>query len=130
MCCHRTPHFALAYHFYSRAFAQHIKKWRTPLIALYVLGVWVAIHRLLLINRTTLSFLAAHSSFTSSAESVMGLFYLFAPLSCCIAIVRNYLIVKDPDEHRRARWIVFGSVAGILPYAIVRAIGLIVYTTG
>ena len=124
------PHFALAYHFYSRAFAQHIKKWRTPLIVLYVLGVWVAIHRLLLINRTTLSFLAAHSSFTTSAEFVMGLFYLFAPLSCCVAIVRNYLIVKDPDEHRRARWIVFGSVAGILPYAIVRAIGLIVYTTG
>lgn len=60
----------------------------------------------------------------------MGLFYLFAPLSCCVAIVRNYLVVKDPDEHRRARWIVFGSVAGILPYAIVRAIGLMVFTTG
>src|SRR4029077_2060838 len=28
------PHFALAYHFYTRAFAQHIKKWRTPLVVL------------------------------------------------------------------------------------------------
>jgi len=117
------PHFALAYHFYSRAFAHHIRKWRSPLVILYVWGSAVAIDRLLLANRTALAYFAAHMSLTNLVDFFAGAFYIVAPLSACIAIVRNYLVVKDPDEHRRARWITFGSVAGIVPYAVVRAVG-------
>ena len=124
------PHFALAYHFYSRAFAQHVRKWRTPLVVLYVWGAWAAIDRLLYVDRTTLSFLVAHASLASSIEVLMGVFYMLAPIASCVAIVRNYLIVEDPDEHRRVRWIAFGSVAGILPYAMVRAIGLVSWWAG
>jgi eukaryotic-like serine/threonine-protein kinase len=124
------PHFALAYHFYSRAFARDIKKWRTPLVVLYVWGGAVALDRLLLSNRTALAFFATHLSFSNRLDVIFGVFYLVAPLSSCVAIVRNYLVVKDPDEHRRARWIAVGSLAGMLPYAVIRAIGLFVYVIG
>ena len=124
------PHFALAYHFYSRAFAQHIKKWRTPLVVLYVWGGAVALDRLLLSNRSALAFFAAHLSFSNRLDVILWAFYLVAPLSSCVAIVRNYLVVKDPDEHRRVRWIAVGSLAGMLPYAAIRATGLFVYVIG
>ena len=124
------PHFALAYHFYSRAFAQHIKKWRTPLVVLYVWGGAVALDRLLLSNRSALAFFAAHLSFSNRLDVILWAFYLVAPLSACVAIVRNYLVVKDPDEHRRVRWIAVGSLAGMLPYAAIRATGLFVYVIG
>src|SRR5262249_9595992 len=46
-----------------------------------------------------------------------------APLSICAVITRNYVMVKAPEERRRARWITFGSLAGILPYSVARLIG-------
>ncbi|MBZ5593614.1 MAG: protein kinase [Acidobacteriia bacterium] len=124
------PHFALAYHFYSRAFAHHVRKWRAPLIVLYAWGALVAVERLVLLNRSTLLFWAEHVSVMDRLERLLGALYLVGPLSACVAIVRNYFITKDPEEHRRARWIVAGTVAGILPYVIVRAIGFAAFMTG
>ncbi len=124
------PHFAIAYHFYSRAFGSGIKKWRAPLVGLYSWGAVVAIDRFLMADRRTLSFLAAHPSFTGFCEIALGAFYWVAPLSICVVLVRNYFVVKEPDEQRRARWIAAGSLAGILPYAIVRICEFIAYANG
>ena len=124
------PHFGLAYHFYSRAFGSGIKRWRAPLVGLYAWGAAEAIYRLLLVNRRTLAFLAAHVAFTNFWQSAMGVFYLIAPLSICFVLVRNYFVVKEPDEQRRARWIAAGSLAGILPYVIVRACEFVAYANG
>ena len=124
------PHFGLAYHFYSRAFGKGIKRWRAPLVAFYAWGFAVAMDRFLMTDRQALSFLAAHASFDHLTELVLGAFYIVAPFSICVVLVRNYFVVKEPDEQRRARWIAIGSLAGIVPYVIIRTIGHIGYVTG
>jgi len=124
------PHFGLAYHFYSRAFGKDIKRWRAPLVAFYAWGFAVAMDRFLMTNRRVLSFLAVHPSVEPVTDLILGAFYIVAPFSICVVLVRNYFIVKEPDDQRRARWIAIGSLAGILPYAIIRTIGHIAYVTG
>src|SRR5579864_1735690 len=124
------PHFGFAYHFYSRAFGSSVKRMRTPLVGIYAWGALLAIDRSLLANRATLSFMAAHVAFANFWQIAMGMFYLVAPLSICVVLVRNYFVIKDPDERRRARWIAAGSLAGILPYLIVRTCKSIAYQSG
>jgi hypothetical protein len=47
-------------------------------------------------------------------------FYLVAPLSICFAVAYSYLRAQGVEEKRRARWIAVGSLAGIMPYLVLR----------
>jgi tRNA A-37 threonylcarbamoyl transferase component Bud32 len=119
------PHFALAYHFYSRAFSGNAKRWRFPLVALYAWGGLVALHRPVIETLSGEFFLATHFSLWRLLTVVVGPFYLVAPLAVCVAVVRSYVTAKEPAQRRRARWIAFGSLAGILPYTIVRSVAIL-----
>jgi RIO-like serine/threonine protein kinase len=36
----------------------------------------------------------------------------------CAVLVRNYRLVKEPDQCRRIKWVVYGLLAGSLPFSI------------
>jgi serine/threonine-protein kinase len=45
-------------------------------------------------------------------------FYLFITIAICAVIVRKYRLIKEPDQHRRMKWVIYGSVAGLVPLLI------------
>src|SRR5260370_750688 len=45
-------------------------------------------------------------------------------------IVRNYVLVIEPDQRRRIKWIVYGSMAGILPSLLFNVFKLILPASG
>jgi hypothetical protein len=48
----------------------------------------------------------------------------------CAVLFRNYGSERDPDERRRVQWVVYGTVAGLLPTGAVTLFGTIAITTG
>jgi hypothetical protein len=59
-----------------------------------------------------------------------NLFYVMAPLAVCAVAVLGFRRITDAQDRRRAGWILAGSLAGILPYAIVRLTGTALEFTG
>ena len=123
------PHFALAYHCYWKMFDRAPKPsvWKYGLYLLYPWAIIVALFRALLLSRAHIQGLSGEMLDWNSASD--GLFYVIAPVSLCLVIARNYFRVEDPDR-RRARWIAFGSLVGIVPYAVVHSSGAILDASG
>ena len=44
---------------------------------------------------------------------------ILALVAYCVLLTRNYRLVKEPDQHRRMKWVVYGSLLGILPEVII-----------
>ena len=57
-------------------------------------------------------------------------FYLVAALAISILIAFSYAKVVELDARRRARWIVVGSLVGLLPYAALWLVFLVSQATG
>jgi hypothetical protein len=99
--------------------------WKYGVYLLYPWAILVALFRAL--------FSRSHIELTGGLlawDAANGIFYIVAPVSLCLLIARNYFRVEDPDQRRRARWIAFGSLIGIVPYAIVHSSGLILDAMG
>ena len=120
------PHFAFSFHFYTRVFrSERSGKTVSALVVLfYVWGVGCVSYNMSVFPRRSLaplvSYLWTHMALWEKAVSLESLFYLVAPLSICLAVAYSYLRAQGVEERRRARWIAVGSLAGIVPYVVLR----------
>jgi hypothetical protein len=127
------PHLAFSFHFFWRVFGGPQSS-RRSLVLVWLLYVWAivgALYRAFLVTRFTIGpltfFFWSHLKAWQALNAMEGAFYLVAPLSICLAVAWSYLRARDEDERRRAGLIALGSLAGILPYLVLRwaaAIGL------
>ena len=115
-------HTVLGYHFFYRfpAGVPTGRLWSRLLIATYVGGAVAAGVRLPL----TWSYLSggaaaatgwmAEYQWLFDAQLVLGLaVFGVVVLAMVAAIVRNYRLIRDPDQRRRIRWVSYGSVLGL-----------------
>src|SRR5579864_4564818 len=113
--------FALAYHFYYLfpSSASRSRLWTGLQYLLYLWGGLIYVPRLLrdsLILRTdsaAIGFLLDHARMLRLMAPLY--FELASALAICAVLVRNFLLVKEPDQHRRIKWIIYGSMVAILP---------------
>ncbi|MEK6408993.1 MAG: protein kinase [Acidobacteriota bacterium] len=116
---------AIGYHFFSR-FPTGVPKGRSWETLKWGFYAWAG----LLVVMYTSQYVA----FFTGDPSLMSAFYnpyfvsklatfdtayrILALVAYCILITRNYRLVKEPDQHRRMKWVVYGSLLGILPEVI------------
>ena len=129
--------FALSYHFYYRfpASAPRGRLWtslRNLLYVwaglLYVRRVWLGVG-VLATESATIGFLFDHPRLLKFQAASAAL-ELTAVLAMCAVILRNYLLVKEPDQRRRIKWMIYGSIVGILPSVLYMVFRLIIPSTG
>ncbi len=117
---------AIGYHFFLR-FPTEVPKGR-----FWELLKWVfyACAALLVVMYTSQYF-----AFFTGRPALMAVFYnpyfvtklatldtayrILALVAYCVVMTRNYRLVKEPDQHRRMKWVVYGSLVGILPEVII-----------
>jgi serine/threonine protein kinase len=128
--------FALSYHFYYRfpASAPRGRLWTSLGYLLYlwagllyVRRVWVGVG--VLASESAIGFLFDHRQLLRFRAASAAL-ELTAVLGMCAVILRNYLLVKEPDQRRRIKWMIYGSIVGILPSALFMVFRLIFPGTG
>lgn len=128
--------FALSYHFYYRfpASAPRGRLWTSLGYLLYVWAgvfyvrrVWLAVG--VLTTESAIGFLFDHPQLLKFRAASAAL-ELTAVLGMCAVILRNYLLVKEPDQRRRIKWMIYGSIVGILPSALFMVFRLISASTG
>jgi len=107
--------FALSYHFYYR-FPQSAPRGRFWTALQYALFLWGGL----------LSFTYAWWYWGTIQDGPLGQqlrlgrlddtsFILISTLAMCAVIARNYRLVKEPDQRRRIKWVIYGSIVGIVP---------------
>jgi tRNA A-37 threonylcarbamoyl transferase component Bud32 len=128
--------FALSYYFYYRfpASAPRGRLWTSLGYVLYVWAgliyvrrVWVGVG--VLATESAIGFLSGHPRLLSFRAAPAAL-ELTAVLAMCAVILRNYLLVREPDQRRRIKWMIFGSIVGILPSVLYMVFRLIFPGTG
>ena len=128
--------FALSYHFYYRfpASAPRGRLWTSLGYLLYlwagllyVRRVWVGVG--VLTTESAIGFLFDHPQLLRFRAASAAL-ELTAVLGMCAVILRNYLLVKEPDQRRRIKWMIYGSIVGILPSVLYMVFRLIFPGTG
>ena len=129
--------FALSYHFYYRfpASAPRGRLWTSLGYLLYVWAgllyvrrVWVGVG-VLATKSAAIGFLFDHPQLLKFRAASAAL-ELTAVLAMCAVILRNYLLVKEPDQRRRIKWMIYGSIVGILPSVLYMVFRLIFPGTG
>jgi hypothetical protein len=129
--------FALSYHFYYRfpASAPRGRFWTSLQYLLYVWAgllyvrrVWVDLG-VLPTESAAIGFLFDHAQLLRFRAASPAL-ELTAVLAMCAVILRNYLLVKEPDQRRRIKWMIYGSIVGILPSVLYMVFKLIFPSTG
>ena len=129
------PHLGFSFHFYSRVFGGERRRLVSKILVafFYVWGTCQAVFLALVWDRhpflPVLTFFWDHPRFFVAANIAVSGFYLVAPASICIAIGYSYFRAQSVEERRRARWIVAGSLAGIVPYFVLR-LGNVLGITG
>lgn len=130
-----TPlQLAVGYHFYYR-FPPGVpagRFWSWVAVALYA---WTATLILTLRVPVTVAALASEdralqiwSSFGPLFDRLAiidMLFYPVAGLAMAAVIARNYRRVDQPDQGRRLKWLVWGSVVGLGPFIIIQVAGVL-----
>jgi sigma-B regulation protein RsbU (phosphoserine phosphatase) len=128
--------FALSYGFYYRFPASaprgRIWTWLGYLLyvwagLLYVRRVWVGLG--VLTTESAIGFLFDHPQLLRFRAASAAL-ELTAVLGMCAVILRNYRLVREPDQRRRINWMIYGSIVGILPSILYMVFKLIFPATG
>ena len=128
--------FALSYYFYYRfpASAPRGRLWTSLGYLLYlwagliyVRRVWVGVG--VLTSESAIGFLFDHPQLLRFRAAAAAL-ELTAVLAMCAVILRNYLLVREPDQRRRIKWMIYGSIVGILPSVLYMVFRLISPFTG
>ncbi|HEY7333455.1 MAG TPA: protein kinase [Bryobacteraceae bacterium] len=119
-------HFAFAYLFYSTLFERVLpaRAWKRAVFVLFAWGAVITSMRAAVECGHVSGFLNRHPRILEFDLRMDPYFYVLAPLAICAVIARNYVRVRQPDERRRAKWIAYGSLAGILPYLVFRLLML------
>jgi hypothetical protein len=122
---------ALAYHFYYRfpAGAPRSRLWTALQYLLYFWGGLIYFPRLLrdsVVLRTDSAAIGVLLDYARMFRLMAPLYFeLAAALAMCAVIVRNFLLVKEPDQHRRIKWIIYGSMVGISPSILYQLLRLL-----
>jgi len=123
--------FALSYHFYYRfpASAPRGRLWTSIQYLLYVWAGLVYVRRVwvdvgVLATESAIGFLFDHAQILGFRAASPAL-ELTAVLAMCAVILRNYILVEEPDQRRRIKWMIYGSILGILPAALYMVLRLI-----
>jgi hypothetical protein len=128
--------FALSYHFYYR-FPASAPRGRLWTSLQYLLYVWAGLLyvRLMWVNvgilptESAIGFLFEHARILGFRAASPAL-ELTAVLAMSAVILRNYLLVKEPDQRRRIKWMIYGSILGILPAVLYMVLKLIFPSPG
>ena len=127
--------FALSYHFYYRfpARATRGRLWSSLQYLFYcwagllfIRHVWHVAGRL---QPDAVGFLLDHAR-TLSFGGPNAALQITSVLAMWAVIVRNYVLVREPDQRRRIKWIVYGSMAGILPSLLFNVFKLVLPSSG
>jgi eukaryotic-like serine/threonine-protein kinase len=124
--------FALSYHFYYRfpASAPRGRLWTSLQYLLYLWAGLLYVRRMWVdvgvspTESAAISFLFDHAQILRFQAASPAL-ELTAVLAMCAVILRNYLLVKEPDQRRRIKWMIYGSILGILPAGLYMVLRLI-----
>jgi GAF domain-containing protein len=120
-------HLILGYHFFQRFVGNILKErlWSILKVVLYgaggVICIVLAVPALLAMRGLgdLASFAGQHGSFLELLRVVRRLRFpyydAFALLAMCAVIARAHRLVKEADQRRRVRWVLFGSLTGIAP---------------
>lgn len=118
-------HLAIGFSFFSRfPHGRHLGKqarWAEILLYLVTIPLWLSAD---LLERATtqkaflgspvlLASRALHGLYSASIEAVCVVAFLI-----CLTLLLNYRRVVEPLEKRRARWVVYGCIFGLLPWAL------------
>jgi hypothetical protein len=121
---------ALVYHFAFRFFSNVLKErlWSILVLVLYTIcalfsvvnGVWVA---LLFRGLATATAIVSQNTMLLNVRDVLTnqfrhYFEAGAVILIFVALAFGYRRVKDSDQQRRVRWLVFGSIVGAAPYCV------------
>jgi hypothetical protein len=127
--------FALSYHFYYR-FPASVPRGRLWTSLQYLFYCWAG---LLFVRRVwytsgrlrpdPVGFLLDYAR-TWSLGGPFAALELASVLAMWAVILRNYVLVREPDQRRRIKWIVYGSMAGILPSLLFNVFKLILPPSG
>ncbi|MFY9554071.1 MAG: protein kinase [Blastocatellia bacterium] len=128
---------ALGYHFFYR-FPTSVSSGRFWSLLRYAFYVCAAV--------LVVFYLAQSSAFFTGSPVLMAVFYnpylvtkvagfdityrIVALMACCIVMTRNYRMVKQPDQHRRMKWVVYGSLLGIVPEVMILVARFAFVSTG
>ena len=119
--------FALAYRFYYR-FPQSAPPGRYWTALQYLLYLWGGLlciadgwWYLSTIQDGPAAFLLKGGALADSNP-----FILTSTVAMCAVIARNYRLVKEPDQRRRIKWVIYGSIVGIVPGLLNTALLLLV----
>jgi eukaryotic-like serine/threonine-protein kinase len=126
-------HWVLGYHFYYR-FPEGVARnrfWTGIMYLLYAWGglLWVAF-RVTDLQRlrgqdALIAFRAHYDLVFKFQPLVFNLFQLCAAVAIFAVIVRNYHTVTAADQRRRVKWLVYGSVASVIPLLLAQAAGVL-----
>lgn len=125
-------HLAAGYHFYTVFFGslRNVRGRNFVVPVIYAWAIVLSASRFITTGALSSPFLNHHLGVLEQIQSWGPLLYVIAPLAICSVAVFHYPGVTQPDERRRARWIVVGSVAGLAPFIAIRALLLISAHTG
>lgn len=116
-------HLALGYHFYYR-FPPGVAKGRFWSVLKYVLYACCAIIAVAFTSirlvasqgeQVAIPFFFNYGHYVRALNGLYGILLLIAFGAECAVIIRNYRRVQEPDQRRRIKWLIYGSIAGLLP---------------
>ena len=81
-------------------------------------------------HETLINTLYNHYNLYQIFDNASWFFEIATVVSIVAVVIWNYRAVADPGGKRRIRWVVYGSIAGILPYAAFASISVLLKNTG
>jgi hypothetical protein len=117
---------AIGYHFFLRipTGAPKGRFWELLRVIFYICGIVLCV----ILTLQNYSFFTASpslmsvfyaGSFASKVSTFDQAYRILALVAYCVILMRNYRLVTDVDQHRRMKWVVYGSVLGILPELLI-----------
>ena len=117
---------AIGYHFFLR-FPSGLSKGRFWELLKWVFYAWAALLVVMYTSQYSafytgdprLMAVLYNSYFVTKLATLDTAYRILALVAYCVVMTRNYRLVKEPDQHRRMKWVVYGSLLGILPEVII-----------
>ncbi|HEU4477042.1 MAG TPA: protein kinase [Pyrinomonadaceae bacterium] len=130
-------HLPLAYDFYSRfpPVQRGGRVWPSLKLLLYVgSGAIMMVFAVMRLTNLQAGQMAAtyylNPGYYKALPLLHGSITLLALAATCGIMIRNYRQVTAPDESRRIKWIIYGSIAGLLPVTLFNLARLILTGAG
>ena len=81
-------------------------------------------------GRPSLMTVFYNPSFVTKLAGFDTAYRMLALVAYCIIMIRNYRLVKEVDQHRRMKWVVYGSLLGILPEVMILLTRFVLVSAG